>query len=300
MWRGESSSRESLFALKVWPLGYDFERLGRIHRWMTVARNRGPLSFVPAIVPTISGETALLEAGRLWDLIAWMPGLADFDTSPIDARLVATMTALAQLHRAWLPPIPTFGPCPAVLRRLDVLNRVPPTPTVSDPRLRECVRRACERFPTQIPQAIAGLQSWATQSVPLQPCLRDVWHDHILFTGDAVTGIIDYGAAGIDHPAADLARILGDFVGIDPTRVGFALHAYRTAGGSADVPEPFVFALLHAGLIGSVIGWLIRIHEGLPENVPVAAVAARMNRLLDRFDMAGSNPRHGDVNRPSS
>ena len=45
--------------------------------------------------------------------------------------------------------------------------------------------------------------------VPFNLCIGDVWHDHILFEGDAVTGMIDFAAAKVDHVAADLARLLG-------------------------------------------------------------------------------------------
>ena len=52
--------------------------------------------------------------------------------------------------------------------------------------------------------------------VPVQPCLRDVWHDHVLFVGDAVSGIVDPAAARTDTVAADISRLVGSLVGDDP------------------------------------------------------------------------------------
>jgi Ser/Thr protein kinase RdoA (MazF antagonist) len=51
--------------------------------------------------------------------------------------------------------------------------------------------------------------------LPVQPVLRDCWHDHVLFCGDTVTGIIDYGAMQIDNVAFDIARLLGTTVADD-------------------------------------------------------------------------------------
>ena len=58
----------------------------------------------------------------------------------------------------------------------------------------------------------------------MQPCLRDIWHDHILFTGDEVTGLVDFGAIDIDTPATDLARLIGFF---SPPRRGVGLREER-------------------------------------------------------------------------
>ena len=46
------------------------------------------------------------------------------------------------------------------------------------------------------------------EPVPVQPCGAP--HDHVLFDGDRVTGIIDFAAAKVDHVAADLARLFGE------------------------------------------------------------------------------------------
>ncbi|MEZ6080883.1 MAG: phosphotransferase [Pirellulaceae bacterium] len=45
------------------------------------------------------------------------------------------------------------------------------------------------------PQLLPQLASSRDQPVALHFVLRDVWSDHVLFTDDRVTGIIDFGAA---------------------------------------------------------------------------------------------------------
>ena len=62
------------------------------------------------------------------------------------------------------------------------------------------------------------------QRFPLQICIKDIWHDHILFDGQRVGGIVDFGAMNIDTVASDLARLLGSLVG-DSTVVPTTFNA---------------------------------------------------------------------------
>ena len=55
----------------------------------------------------------------------------------------------------------------------------------------------------------------------------DLWHDHILFTGNAVTGLIDFGSVKEDHVAVDLARLLGSMIGDDAAIWEVGLSAYQ-------------------------------------------------------------------------
>jgi hypothetical protein len=83
-------------------------------------------------------------------------------------------------------------------------DQVPPEVASWAGRAWEAIRQYSD-----IPQRLAP---WCHRPVPLQPCLCDSWHDHVLFESDAVTGLIDYGSAKIDHVAVDLARMLGSLM----------------------------------------------------------------------------------------
>ncbi len=115
-------------------------------------------------------------------------------------------------------------------------------------------------------------------------CLCDVWSAHVLFTGDAVTGIIDYGAVKPDSPAVDLARLLGSYVGDDDARFALGLDAYRAAGGTLDVPDEFVRLLDRTGVVCGVLTWLRRLLVEKRSYPDPQAVADRMNALLDRVE----------------
>ncbi|MBX9582538.1 MAG: phosphotransferase, partial [Gemmataceae bacterium] len=225
LWRGDDADRP-LLALKAWPPPTTADRLAAVHALM---RRAGHLPFVPAVLPAAENSTVVEAAGRVWDLCRWMPGSADTDAAPRLARAENAAAALAAVHRAWASPTPRHAPCPAVRRRLDALaefrryRHVLERSTV----LGDAVRRAADVVARLGPAAEVALRPWADRSVPVRPCLVDARRDHVLFTGDAVTGLVDYGAVQDDHPAADLARLLGELAGEDDRlfAAGLAAHA---------------------------------------------------------------------------
>jgi homoserine kinase type II len=278
VWRGEFQGQPAL-ALKAWPPGYAATRLVDVHAKMQAARSAG-LDFVPAVVAARAGETVVEHAGRAWDVVAWRPGGADFHASPGGAKLSAACAALAALHRAWQPAVPCLAPCPAVARRLtvfaDFLHHGIATDAVAGPLL----RRAVSLLPARVAEVVAALRPWAGRPVAVLPCLCDVWHDHVLFDGDRVTGVIDYGALKLDHPATDLARLLGDLVDGDPARVRFALAAYHAAGAPAPVDAELVHLLDRSGVVGGALHWARRASAG---EVLTGAAARRFERLVARL-----------------
>ncbi|MFO0848912.1 MAG: phosphotransferase [Gemmataceae bacterium] len=189
------------------------------------------------------------------------------------------------------PPTPRLR---AVLDRTQPLTPPPgPLPeaergsrTVAD-STRALLSRAAATLHACVPAAVADLLPLADRPVELQPCLCDIWHDHVQFTGDAVSGVIDYGAMKVDHPAVDLARLLGDLVGDDPERVRFGVEAYRQAGGSPAVTVELVELLDRTGLVGAVVNWVRRLTDRAAPPADPTAATARLGRLLDRLDRVG-------------
>jgi homoserine kinase type II len=275
--------------LKAHAPGAEFVRLERqIHGLMSVAQSAG-LEFVPLVECTRGGRTVVEAAGRLWDITEWMPGKADFHARSTDERLVAAVEAVARLHVVWEKH--SFGrpaPCRAAERRLAALRDWEdliasgwrPRPAPDDP-VAPHVEAIWPRLPGILPPVLAELAQWQDTLVPVQPCLCDVWHDHVLFAGDRVTGLIDYGAAKTDHVAVDLARLLGSLVPGERDRWALALRAYRTI---RPLPQPELVQLLDwTGLVVGVTNWLRWLyHDGrtFPDRNTVAArVAALVQRL---------------------
>jgi homoserine kinase type II len=279
------TSRRGLHVLRRWPTEHPTaDHLRFIHTVINHAAKRG-LSFLPAPIITRDGETFFHHAGHLWELAAWMPGVANYEHSPNDEKLRAAMTALAQFHNAvadFVPPLEiaatlrVAGSQLAVPRRLarlrelthDRINEL--SRAINDttwPDLAPLARAFIAALPNAIPRAIAQLAPLANVALPLQPCLRDVWHDHILFTGNEVTGLIDFGAVDIDTPATDIARLLASCF---PPRSGeglgeglpsedvwqIGLNAYTTTRPLMQQESQAVFALDAANPILAGCNWI--------------------------------------------
>jgi Ser/Thr protein kinase RdoA (MazF antagonist) len=252
------------------------------HEWMARAVAAG-LRFVPAVLPASSGSTVVEWGGCCWELMTWLPGKADFHDRPTAERLRAAAAALARLHNAWQPATRTIGPCPAVARRLDAVLSASAGGS-THPTLAPLLRR--------VDQALLGWRDRAAEllhpcrSIPcsIQPCLRDVWHDHLLFEGDVLTGLVDYAGAGVDAVAADLARMLGSLVGDDDQRWAMALDAYREVRPLSADEERLARILDRTGLIGGLSNWLRWLTEPGRTFSDPSRIAPRLEELLRRVE----------------
>jgi len=286
LWRGTvADGRE--FALKAHPPGVDAGRLETIiHRWMAAATRAG-LAFVPAVEHTRAGRTVVEHAGRAWDTITWMPGQADFHGNPTDIRLIAAITAVARLHAVWSSEHTTV-PCPAVVRRWKRLlawqelleSGWRPQIDANDP-----CRAPAESAWSLLPRAVAGvwpaILHWLHIPVLVQPCVCDLWHDHVLYDGDRVTGIIDFAAAKADHVAVDLARLLGSLIPDDEPRTEMALQAYAAI---RPLPQPELVPFLdRSGTVVAVANWLRWLYYDGREYADRNAVAERLAGLVRRM-----------------
>jgi Ser/Thr protein kinase RdoA (MazF antagonist) len=261
----------------------------RIHleqRHVLMARARAAgLQFVPVVVPATNGTTVVESAQRCWEMMEWMSGTADFHDAPTLARLRAAASALAQVHRAWQGIAAAAGPPPAITRRLDAA-RVEPSyrsalshHPLLDP-LCERLSRALARWLPEVPRL---LREWDGFHCPLQPCLRDVWHDHLLFECDVLTGLVDYAGAGIDGVATDLARMLGSLIGDDDTRWREALEAYRVHRPLSAEEERLARVLDRTGVIAGLCNWLRWLDQRSAVTFSAAAVR-RLEELLRRVE----------------
>src|SRR5262249_53391625 len=261
-----------------------------------VARSRraGGVAFVPDVIAANTTQTTVDCGGRAWDVTTWVQGRADFESSPSRARLANACAALAQLHAAWAGRATAQAPCPAVHRRLlalrdwqDLLQSGwrPAFTACDDPAVRYWRERAYACLPRFFEPSRQALGAWANVAVPVRACLCDVWHDHVLFEGDRVTGIVDYGSVKQDHVAVDLARLLGSLIGDDAQQRAAGLDAYRAAGGTLPArADELIDVLDRTGTVLGAANWLRwlflerRVYEDLSQ------VARRLRALVARIE----------------
>lgn len=288
LWRVSGPMGEC--CLRAWPLGTDPLWLAETHRLIDQACAAG-LPFVPRIERTRAGQSFVPLQDHLWEVASWLPGTADFHRRPAPGRLANAMTALATLHEVWRTA-PRAGRCPAILRRLATarrwLERVASgwQPRFTDehhPAMNLWAERAWPILREHVPLVSARLRPWQTANVPLQPCLCDIWHDHVLFTGDVVTGIVDYGSVHVDHVAVDLARLIGSMAGDDELLRAAALDAYRERCKLSADEIALIEVLDETGTLLGAANWLMWVYHDGRVFADMEKAALRLAALVQRL-----------------
>jgi Ser/Thr protein kinase RdoA (MazF antagonist) len=278
--------------LKAWPANsMPPGHLCNIHDLMRMGRMAG-LEFVPEVLLTTDGRSVVEFADRLWDLTGWMPGLADYRNHPTRERLRAACVSLAVLHSIWGQRT-TVECCPAVLRRMRAMVRWeelrsqdwrPATTLGNADPVRPWAERAWELVLRHMDALPSLLVPFTEQSVSTHPCLCDIWHDHVLYSGQEVSGVVDYGSTKRDHPAVDLARLLGSLVGDDEEAWATGLESYRLVRPLTAWEEHLARILDRTGTVLAAANWLRWLyHEGKHFD-DRQAVAGRLEALVERMD----------------
>jgi Ser/Thr protein kinase RdoA (MazF antagonist) len=283
--------RQGSLCLKAWPVnGMTAQYLTHIHAAMRVARAAG-LPFVPEVFSTRDGQSVVKYDGWLWDVTTWMPGTADFHQHPSVERVQAACLALARLHAVWARDT-TAGACPAVLRRIQAAARWQQLlsdgwrPEFTYTRL-DPVQPWAERAWVLVLRHRDGLTNallpYADALVSTHPCLCDVWHDHILFRDQEVSGVVDYGCLKRDHVAVDLARLLGSLVGDNKAWWTAGLESYRKVRPLDEWEERLVEMLDRTGTVLAAANWLLWLYYENRRYFNRQAVARRLAAIVQRL-----------------
>jgi homoserine kinase type II len=225
-----------------------------------------------------------------------VPGQADYLRSPSTEKLTAALVALAEFHQA----AASFRPAgnhrsrsPSILKRENQLRRLMDggidqlaaaiRPDVFPPmeaRARQFVRR----FPQVAGRVRQRLRRAARLQISLQPCIRDIWSDHVLFLGRRVTGFIDFGAMQQENVAADVSRLLGSMAGSDAQAWREGLAAYQSVRTLSEAEQTLIPAFDHSGVLMAGLNWIDWIYRQQRAFDNWHAIVERLDRLLTRLN----------------
>ncbi|MBL9094769.1 MAG: phosphotransferase [Planctomycetaceae bacterium] len=241
VWRFTSEAR-GICALRRWPQDHPTgKKLEEIFSALTMAAKRG-CDFVTIPFSALDGRPYVRHENHLWQIEPWKPGAPV--AAPSDEQLRRAFACLAQFHfavRDVETRRPTRSVSPAVTRRLDVLA------DCTAARF-DAIRAFAHERQSELQAAVAAdlddylrifrklspaveqlLLLCSRREVLLQTVIGDIHSEHVLFDGERVSGIIDFGALTTDSVALDLARLVASYCGDDEARQQLALEAYEQA-----------------------------------------------------------------------
>ena len=314
VWKADSHAGP--MALRRWASGYPRERIPVIHRLQAIACQSG-CDFVPEPIASLGGATFLMHDNRCWELSDWRPGRADFHADPSDARLEQTIAALALWHRAMTPANVvenvavlgdgvtvaafrdgTTAPSPGLARRAREWKRLYPRIVSASKRSLDDPLDLCGRTIECAKRLSDAMRRWLhDRSDPVSPtvCLRDIHGEHVLFTADRVTGLIDFGAVGLDSPACDLGRLLGSLVPDDLARWRRAIDWYRRSRPLDEHEEDLAWRFDRTGTVIGALHWFEWLILQRRSFFDPAAAYDRWRTLVERLEMwtpaDGAEPR---------
>jgi hypothetical protein len=285
VWCGENANGTPAFALKRWPSQTTTVRLAQIHAWMGQVTH---LPYVPTVLRTVEGDTVVQDEDRVWDVTTWLPGVPHALAGK--AEVENACKAVAELHAVWSQHSQR-SPCPGVLRRIEVLTQWLSNPDLSiavlQPGLTGLLSQALAVVERTAPFILQALRPWETVPLLLHPCIRDLRGEHVLYVGEHVAGIVDFGAMDVDSPAIDLARMLGDLVGENEQLLAVGLNKYRQFKSDFDVGDGFIRLLDRAGMVCSIVGWFARLSKNQLQ-ISTESVKNRLSHLIARAELCKS------------
>jgi homoserine kinase type II len=286
--------------LRRWPAEHPpRERLQFIQAVLWHVHQEG-FALVPLPLETVRHHGFIEHGGHLWELAPWLPGRADYHERPTSKRLRAALGALADFHTAASSfPLPEGRPVcsPGLLQRWKQLQAhqagglarlcAAIEPNVW-PELAERGGRLIEKFRAAAPRVKLALEKALNEPVPLIPCIRDIWHDHVLFEGDEVSGLIDFGAMRPECVAGDIARLLGSLVRDERQGWSSGLAAYERVRPLSSAERQLVEVFDMTSVLLSGLQWMHWVFVERRQFERRAEILCRVDGVLARLTTLAS------------
>lgn len=294
------------WVVKAFPSATPIEHAAFVHRLMRHLRSAGLRGVGEPRVArgnggtgpcTLVGDTLVRDAdGLLWEAIRFLPGHPR--ETPSEGAVAAAMTALAAIHvaGALLPEQAarervSRGVVSRSRRAAELLGRPwrrrleTVGGGVGDHRVHDLIMTAVGRMAHGGDAALRRIAAWPATVVAVQPVLRDIWRDHVLFDGDRVSGVVDFHSAGIDTVATDLARLVGSWRESAAGRPEWlswdrCLDAYASTRPLGSEERRLAPLLHHAGVIVGIDNWFRWIVEERRTFPDADGVVRRLDQLV--------------------
>lgn len=302
-------SAKAGYCLRRWPVGQtSATRVLAIHQLLAAAQGRG-VAVVPVPLKSDWGTTLAEVDGEFWQLEPWMPGESNFLTEPNGDRLKSAMTQLARFHNAVRDWVPAGGvdqwfqptsmeACPTITNRMRMIESYASSiadfemalTKENDARFRDAGVRIALLFRSAHSGVKRELSAVESLPVPLQPCIRDLWHDHLLFQGDELSGIVDFGAMATDSVSCDLSRLLGSLFGDDFASWQQGIGDYEAVRALTEAEDRLLRPLDRSSVLLSGMTWLKRRYVLRNTPTDLSRVCDRMESIIDRLTTLALDP----------
>ncbi len=294
--------------LRRWPREHPTrEGIEFIHLVLEYATRRG-LRTVPSPIRTLAGASWVFQDGHLWDLSPWLPGESSFEREPSREKVEAGLLALAEFHLAtadYPATVGATGAAPGIQRRLAKLrlwldgglDELSGTVVDGDwPEFASRARSILIEARKTAPAVRGALEKVASLVVPLQPCIRDIWHGHVLFVGSRVTGLVDFGSLEVENVATDIARLLGSMAGDQAAWWNAGVAAYGALRGLSPGEALLVRAYDLSTVVMSGLNWVDWVFRERRQFADRPAVIRRLDGIVERMRVL-SRTRKGRISR---
>jgi Ser/Thr protein kinase RdoA (MazF antagonist) len=258
LWRFRADHGDLL--LRAWPpIGPGRDHVEQVHRWLSLMVK---LEFIPVPIQDRAGETIQEWSDVIWEVTPWLVGSPDPLCPPSVEHLRLAFTALAAVHQR-LVCQQVEGRSAGLVRRhreigqllgggFDSLEKAIDRQSDTGAFLRAAATGWLVLARDVAPLLLEPLMRASRRVIRIQPVIRDARPEHFLFDKDRLSGLVDFGAMGVDSVAGDLARLIGEWLDGEPAARQEALASYERVRplDSADTDLISVFEAGTALLIG--------------------------------------------------
>ena len=290
IWRIDSPLRGT-FCLKRWPRQFqDQSRIEWIHKVLIFASINGCPEIAKPI-NTRSQKSFHYQYETIWEMTAWADGEVISPNSLNEKQVESAIETLARFHQATARYFFNFAPSNKIVEVRDQLLGLPVTLAAIDQHKNELASYLRQEqwleFKTQSPGLALDiarfLLPFSSTVFPVQPVIRDMRPDHLFFTENRVTGLVDFGAMKVDTVACDLSRLLGGLFEDDAHRFQKSINDYSNHRQIFPHEREVILPLNHASVVLGIANWLKWIAVDKIRFYSPNDVGARINSLMRRF-----------------